>query len=89
MKFWIDFEGFCCVEAENEDEAKERFFKEIYPYTASNIYNASYTLCTIEEEFYQVVLYKNDIILPNLFTTREEADDFIFRNKLHAYITII
>ncbi len=39
--------------------------------------------------FYRVVLYENNKILSNLFTTKELADDFIFNNKLHAYITII
>ena len=38
---------------------------------------------------YRVVLYENHFMFPNKFNTFEEADDFIFENNLHAYITII
>ena len=38
---------------------------------------------------YRIVLYSNNYILPFEFKTRENADDFIFRFHLHAYITII
>ena len=42
-----------------------------------------------KELFYRVILYDDNSILPNHFNSREEADDFIFENNLHAYITII
>lgn len=38
--------------------------------------------------YYRVVLYKNNKMLPNLFINYESADNFIFTNHLHAYITI-
>lgn len=38
---------------------------------------------------YYVVMYKNDERLPILFETWQQADDFIFLHKLHAYITMI
>ncbi len=39
--------------------------------------------------YYRIVRYDDNFIFPNKFKTREEADDFIFKNSLHAYITII
>lgn len=39
--------------------------------------------------YYYVVLYKDDTILPIPFNTRESADNYIFNNNLHAYITIL
>lgn len=38
--------------------------------------------------YYRVVLYDNDCLLPYLFETYQEADDYIFLHHLHAYITI-
>lgn len=26
MKFWIDFEGYCCIEAENKEKAIQEFW---------------------------------------------------------------
>lgn len=37
---------------------------------------------------YYIVLYDNDIILPQQYNSWEEADDAIFKNHYHAYITI-
>lgn len=37
--------------------------------------------------YYCVVLYGSNYIFPIKFNTFEEADDFIFENNLHAYIT--
>lgn len=39
--------------------------------------------------YYRIVLYDNDIILPLLFNSREQADNYISIKKLHAYITIM
>ena len=39
--------------------------------------------------YYYAVLYERNTIIPIPFTNREEADDFIFNNHLHAYITIL
>ena len=39
--------------------------------------------------YYRVVLYSNNTVLPLLFNSREEADDYIYNKKLHAYITIM
>ena len=38
---------------------------------------------------YYVVMYQNDERLLISFETRQQADDYIFSHKLHAYITII
>ena len=38
--------------------------------------------------YYYVVLYKDDTILPIPFNTWESAENYIFSNNLHAYITI-
>lgn len=38
--------------------------------------------------FYRLVEYNTEKCLANLFKTRKEADDFIFENHLHAYITM-
>lgn len=39
--------------------------------------------------YYYVVLYKNDKKIPIPFNTFESAEDYIFKNNLHAYITIM
>jgi len=39
--------------------------------------------------YYRVVLYDDNTILPLLFNSREEADDYISMKELHAYITIM
>lgn len=39
--------------------------------------------------YYRVRLYDDDTILPLLFNSWEEADDYINMKKLHAYITIM
>lgn len=39
--------------------------------------------------YYRIVLYDNDIILPLLFNSWEEADNYISMKKLHAYITMM
>lgn len=39
--------------------------------------------------YYRVVLYNDNTILPLLFNSWEEADDYISKEKLHAYITIM
>ena len=49
MKFWIDFEGYCSIEAETEEEAKEKFWEEIYPHS-SEIKDEHYELNAIEED---------------------------------------
>ena len=38
---------------------------------------------------YYVVMYHNDERLPIPFETWQQANDYIFSHKLHAYITII
>lgn len=37
---------------------------------------------------YYAVFYKNDKIIPIPFNTWQEADDFIYQHKLHAYVII-
>ena len=39
--------------------------------------------------YYCAVRYDDDYVFPARFNTPEEADDYIFENNLHAYITII
>lgn len=41
-----------------------------------------------KEYYYKVVMYNNEYVYPINFETWKEADDFIFKNNLHAYITI-
>ena len=38
---------------------------------------------------YRVVLYKDNKVLPITFETWEKADDYIFKHKLHAFITVM
>lgn len=38
---------------------------------------------------YYIILYNSNKVLPIPFNTRQEADDFIFYYKLHAFITIM
>ena len=42
-----------------------------------------------KEYYYRIIRYNDNYLFPIKFKTREEADDFIFKNNLHAYITII
>ena len=42
----------------------------------------------MKELYWYVVLYKNDKVLPIRFNSRETADEYIFKHKLKAYITI-
>lgn len=39
--------------------------------------------------YYRIGLYADNTILPLLFNSWKEADDYIHMNKLHAYITIM
>lgn len=39
--------------------------------------------------YYRVVLYNDNTILPLLFNSWKEADNYISMKKLHAYITIM
>ena len=41
-----------------------------------------------ENYYYYVVLYKNNKMIPIPFRTWLEADDFIHKYKIHAYITL-
>lgn len=38
--------------------------------------------------YYFVVLYDGDIVIPIPFNTLEKADNYIWKHRLHAYITI-
>lgn len=38
--------------------------------------------------YYFVVLYDGDVVIPIPFNTLEKADDYIWKHKLNAYITI-
>ena len=49
MKFWIDFEGYCSIEAENAVEA-ERIFWEGHWYTSLGIENESIEIIRLEAE---------------------------------------
>lgn len=42
----------------------------------------------MKEYYYYVVLYDSDKIIPIAFRTWESAENYIFNNNLHAYITI-
>ena len=39
--------------------------------------------------YYRIVLYDDNTVLPLLFNSWEEADDYIGIKELHAYITIM
>jgi len=42
----------------------------------------------MKKYYYYVVFYKNDKRIPIPFKSWKEADDFIHKRNLHAYITI-
>lgn len=42
----------------------------------------------MKECYYYVVFYKNDKRIPIPFKSWQEADNFIHRYKIHAYIVI-
>lgn len=42
----------------------------------------------MKELYWYVVLYKDDKVLPIPFKSFEAAEDYIFKFRLHAYITI-
>lgn len=49
MKFWFEFEGYCSVEAENEEEAREKFWNNYRNKTLINEF-FEITEITLEEE---------------------------------------
>ena len=49
-KFWIDFKGYCLVEAPDKEQAENQFFENIYPNVNGPIYNEVYEVEGIEEE---------------------------------------
>lgn len=49
-KFWIDFKGYCLVEAPDKEQAENQFFEHIYPEMEGPIYNEVYEVEGIEEE---------------------------------------
>lgn len=48
-KFWIDFQGYCCVDANNKEEAEEIFWNNITP-PCNSLYDINYQVDTIEKE---------------------------------------
>lgn len=47
-KFWIDFSGYCMVEAPNKEQAEEIFWDNITP-DANALYDINYQVDTVEE----------------------------------------
>lgn len=48
-RFWIDFQGYCCVDAETKEQAEEIFWENITP-DANALYDINYQVDTIETE---------------------------------------
>lgn len=48
-KFWIDFQGYCCVDANSKEEAEEIFWDNILP-SCNPLYDINYQVNTIEKE---------------------------------------
>lgn len=48
-KFWIDFSGYCCVEANSKEEAEEIFWDNITP-SDNPLYDINYQVDTVEKE---------------------------------------
>ncbi len=36
-EFWIDFDGYCAISAENEEEAMNKFYELIYKCNIDNL----------------------------------------------------
>lgn len=49
-KFWIDFKGYCLVEASDKEQAENEFFEHIYPDIEGPICNEVYEIECIEKE---------------------------------------
>lgn len=47
-KWWVDFSGYCVVDADTREEVEETFFKHIYPAIEGPIYNEVYEVTGIE-----------------------------------------
>jgi hypothetical protein len=48
-KFWINFSGYCMVEAPNKEQAEEQFDKNFHLDITNPIYHESYKIENIEE----------------------------------------
>ena len=50
MKKWfIDFDGYCVVQADTAEQAEQTFFENIYPAMEGPIYNEVYVVTGVEE----------------------------------------
>ncbi len=51
-KFWIDFQGYCCVDANSKEEAEEIFWDNMDSITPSDnhLYDITYQVDTVEKE---------------------------------------
>lgn len=38
MKYYIDFEGYCQIEAKNKEEARKKFWEKVQPPTKEGFY---------------------------------------------------
>ena len=47
MKFWIDFEGYCSIEAENQEEAEQKFWNS---YSNKNLIDEWLEITDIEKD---------------------------------------
>lgn len=48
-KFWIDFRGYCLVEAPDKEQAVTQFYENIYPAINDHISNEVYEVEGVEE----------------------------------------
>lgn len=48
-KFWIDFSGYCMVEAPNKEQAEEQFYRNFHLDISNPICNETYEIEGIEE----------------------------------------
>ena len=47
MKFWIDFEGYCSIEAENQEEAEQKFWNS---YSNKNLIDEWLEITCVEKD---------------------------------------
>ena len=48
-KFWIDFKGYCQVEAPDKEQAEKKFFENISPDINGPVYYKVYEIEGVEE----------------------------------------
>lgn len=47
-EYWVEFHGYCIVQADDRESVEWKFYKEIMPSTDSETYNCVYSADKIE-----------------------------------------